>query len=139
MGLAIRDPLRSIFSSEDKINQLLGLGVVGLLGSLPFFMLAFLFYEKRLFKKQQKIQISHGFFGLTFFKRSFALQGSLLVEHFLDSPNLARKDQDSKKRAFYNQGYFKLWGVTPRGKKIFLDRHSSKKELIKLKHFLESF
>ena len=140
MFLAIKAPILKLVELGDETDATLGYSLLGFIGSLPFFIFAFFFYEKRLIAGADYLSLEHRVFGIKVFSESFIVesQDHLWVESFLDSPNVARIKGDKESVGFQNRGYFVLWLKTPEGNKILVDRHSRKADLDKLKNLLET-
>ena len=141
MFVAIKDPISKVISGEDAINRFLGYGVSATLIFIPIFLLAFFFYEKVISKNDVHLKITHKIFWLPFRSTRINLKAkdSFTLEHFLDSPNMARIQKVDEMRAFENRGYFELFAITSEDKLIRIDRSSQRKELIKLKDFLAKY
>lgn len=140
MFLAIKEPVLKLVSLGDETDATLGYSLLTFIGSLPVFVFAFFFYEKRIIKKGAELKLIHKVFGLTVFSETFMLEGSdsLKVEPFLSSPNVARMKGGEESVGFQNKGYFILWLTSADGKRIQVDRHSRKVDLEKLKAMLEA-
>jgi hypothetical protein len=88
----------------------------------------------------QTFKLIHGTFFLPLLSRSYPVKTitHFSVEHFLDSPNLAKLRGESENRAFENRGYYVL--KMHRSKdSIMIDRHSQRNELEKIKTILDKF
>ena len=131
MFVAIKDPISKVISGEDAINRFLGYGVSATLIFIPLFLL----------KNDVHLKITHKIFWLPFRSARINLKAkdSFTLEHFLDSPNMARIQKVDEMRAFENRGYFELFAITSEDKLIRIDRSSQRKELIKLKDFLAKY
>lgn len=139
MILAIKDPLIKVLTGEDTINKVIGILLTGLLTFGPLTLLGFYFYEKVIKKKKDQLVIIHKTFFLPLIKKSYQIDpGSIEIEHFLDSPNMAALDKKQGMAGFENRGYFKLM-ATSEGKKILIDRNSRRGEMRKLKELLEKY
>jgi hypothetical protein len=103
-------------------------------------LLAF-FYEKWLIKSSNTLVVQHRVFFLPLYKKTYKLDSKtpFIVDHFLDSPNIAKIEKDPKMRAFENQGHFLLRAHLENKKFIDLDRHSRKSDLIKIKELLSKY
>ena len=64
---------------------------------------------------------------------------SFSVDHYLDSPNIARRNQEDSLRAFQNQGYFTLKANIEGKRPIVIDRHSRKADLKKIAQLLAQY
>ena len=108
------------------------------IGSLPLFIFAFFFYEKRIVKKFQSVTLEYRVFGIKVFSEAFTPSETnpFSIEPFLSSPNLARIKGGEESTGFQNKGYFILWLNTKEGKRINIDRHSRKADLIKMEELL---
>ena len=63
---------------------------------------------------------------------------SFTVDHYLDSPNMAKIHNKADLKQFENKGYFELYAIE-NNKKFLIDRHSRKADLIKLKELLSLY
>lgn len=138
MFLAIKAPVLKLIELGDETDATLGYSLLTFIGLLPIFIFAFFFYEKRIVKHQNELKLVHKVFGITVFSEKLLLERSdqLVVEPFLDSPNVARMKGGDESKGFQNKGYFVLWLKSAEGKKIQIDRHSRKADLEKLKDLL---
>lgn len=141
MAIAIKDPVSKVLSGDDQINLILGYAVVSVLVLTPSILLAMFFYEKVLSKRNNQLIVTHKIFWLPVWKRKLSLksQDAFTLEHFLDSPNMARIQNKDEMRGFVNKGYFELFAILEDSKLIRIDRSSQKNELKKLKDFLAQF
>lgn len=141
MFLAIKGPVLKLIELGDDTDALLGYGLLSFVGLLPLVILSFFFYEKRITKQDRTLGLEHRLFGIPVFTEKFELENGdeLSVLPFLDSPNVAKIRNDSDSVGFQNKGYFVLWLVSSKGKKVQLDRHSRKIDLEKLKSLLVEF
>jgi hypothetical protein len=139
MFLAIKDPVLKLMTLGDETDALLGYALLSFIGSLPLFIFAFFFFEKRLIKTKNQILLEYRVYGLKLLtqKCSPSPQEPYSVEPYLTSPNIARMKASEESQGFQNKGYFVLWLRTADGKKVALDRHSRKADLIKLQSLLE--
>lgn len=141
MIMAIKAPLLKMQSSEDQINQIIAYIVWGTFFLIAFCSLCFFFYEKWLIKKGEDLTISHRLFFLPIYKKNILLDksNSFSVDHYLDSPNIAKKTPTKENRAFQNQGYYMLRGQLKSGQYTNLDRGSRKADLEKIKNILSIY
>jgi len=141
MYIAIRRPLQKIGHSEDTINLLIYYGVWGTFVAIIAFLLAALFYEKSFLKQSGTLIIKHKIFGVRFKSKVLELEENdpFSVDHHLDSPNIARKNQEDSMRAFQNQGYFTLRANAKGKKPIVIDRHNRKADLKKIAQLLSQY
>lgn len=139
MVLAIKGPLMTMMTSEDAINQKLAYLVLATLFLLPFCALMAFFYEKWLHKSGDKLTIIHRVFFLPVLKKGYDLdtETPFVVEHFMDSPNVAKLEKNPDMRAFENQGHFLLHAHLKDHKFIQIDRHSRKADLEKISELLK--
>ena len=140
MFLAIKAPVLKLIELGDETDATLGYALLTFVGLMPVFIFGFFFYEKRIIKQKNELRMVHRVFGITVFSEKFLLETSdqLVVEPFLDSPNMARLKGGDESAGFQNKGYFILWLKSADGKKIQIDRHSRKVDLEKLKNLLAS-
>lgn len=138
MFLAIKAPVLKLIQLGDDTDATLGYSLLTFIGLMPVFIFAFFFYEKRLIKHKNELRMVHKVFGITVFSEKFLLEKSdqLIVEPFLNSPNVARMKGGEESAGFQNKGYFILWLKSADGNKIQIDRHSRKADLEKLKNLL---
>ncbi len=141
MGLAIKGPMLKMLEMEDPLNRALAWLVLATILAIPLGLLGFLFYEKLIIKKGSKLTIKHKLFWIPVYKKCFDLKNpdSLFVEHFLDSPNVAKIDGKQELRAFQNQGYYNLHAQLKNDKFILVDRHSRRADLTKLSAILSRY
>jgi hypothetical protein len=148
MWLAARPVINKLLSYTDDFSTVfLGHLVAWTLFISPIVLLGFFFYEKFITKKGLNIIIGHRLFFITIWKKKYVLKEStsLSVDHFMDSPNMAKiKNKDSNlalesMKHFENKGYFELNIKTADDKIINIDRHSRKIDLIKLKEILTNY
>jgi len=134
-----KEPVLKYIQIGDDLDALLGYSLLGFLGLLPVIILGFFFFEKRIVKDGLSITMEYRVFGVKVFSEKFlmAKENALFVDTFLDSPNIARMKANQENLGFQNKGYFILWLITDNGKKIALDRHSRKADLLKLQNMLE--
>ena len=138
MFLAVKEPVLKLISLGDETDATLGYSLLSFIGLLPVFILSFFFYEKRIISKPQTLKLEYRLFGLKFFSESFTYEASdpFSVHPFLSSPNMARLAARVESQGFENKGYYVLWITLDSGKKILIDRHSRKADLLKLKELI---
>lgn len=138
MFVAIKNPLLKVLNSPDPINKILAIAVFALLIGLPIILLCFYFYEKRINKNKNILSIGHYIFGIKIKTKKIELKEntSIEVRHLLSTPNVAKQKGDEELRGFQNKGYFQLLAINIKGEEIFVDRHSRKADLIKIKELL---
>lgn len=141
MYLAIHHPIDKIIQTNDPLNILLGRSVQLTLFGIPITLLGFFFYEKHLLKSGHKLSIIHKIFWLTIYKKEIELidESALSVDHFMDSPNMAKIQNKREYSGFQNRGYFQLFAMDKNNKVHLIDRNSRKGEIKKLKELLELF
>ena len=142
MWLAARAVIEKLLTYDDPSLLFLGHLVQWTLILTPIVLLGFYFYEKNLVKQGTKLTLRYKVFFIPIWQTKFELKSkdSLNVEHFIDSPNMAkiRNQYAQNKEAlkhFENKGYFELVIDTTKGKKS-IDRHSRKADLIKMRDLL---
>jgi hypothetical protein len=138
MFLAIKAPVLKLIHLGDETDATLGYSLLTFIGSLPVFILAYFFYEKRITRKGHELGMEYRFFGLKILSEKFELQTDdhLVVEPYISSPNIARMKGGDESGGFQNKGYYVLWLKIANGKRILIDRHSRKADLIKLRELL---
>ena len=139
--LAIYDPMMKMMAGTDTINRWLAFTVFALFIVLFISLLCFYFYEKRLIKLQDKLEIEHRLFGVKVWKSIYELKGvgTFKTEHFLEGATVARQSNDASLRAFHNQGHFHLFAELKNSNKILIDRHSRRADLEKMAQFLAQY
>ena len=138
MFLAVKDPVLKLIQLGDETDATLGYTLLSFIGLLPVFILSFFFYEKRIICQTKKITLQYRLWGLKFFSETFSYtsEDPFSVAPFLSSPNLARIAAKEESKNFENKGYYVLWVTLDDGKKILIDRHSRKADLLKLKDLI---
>lgn len=138
MFLAIKDPILKLVELGDETDAMLGYSLLAFIAALPVILMGFFFYEKRIVRTPGLIALQHRVFGLPVFSEQFqpAKEIPYSIEAFLDSPNVARMKGGEDAAGFQNKGYFVLWLNTADSKRIALDRHSRKADLVKLEELL---
>lgn len=141
MFIGIKDPIVSLYKTQDPINQMLSLICGATLVLIPSALLGFFFYEKRVIKKEKTLKLHYYLFWVKFFGRTFELKESqsFHIEHFMDSPNMAKITNDPELRGFQNKGHFELYATTADEKKVLVDRSSRKADLVKLQQILSVY
>lgn len=138
--IAIKDPLTKLLSYHDDIfNLLIGYGLIAVLIASFISLIAFFFYEKRLIIFKNKLLIKHYLFFICFNQKTILYNKNceLTIGHFIDSPNMAKINDDEALKNFYNKGYFELF-LKDNSKMSFIDRSSRKADLVKLKTIIEA-
>ncbi|MDD4973490.1 MAG: hypothetical protein PHY93_04025 [Bacteriovorax sp.] len=140
MWLASKSAIQKLLSYEDHGLQALAYLVQFTLILTPIVLLGFFFYEKQLKKTGKELQLVFKVFFIQLFSKNIILDStdSLSVDHFMDSPNIAKIHNQSELKHFENKGYFELHAISG-GKSILIDRHSRKADLIKLKELLSKY
>lgn len=141
MTLATKAPLIKLYHTSDTFNQLIAIAAAATLFLIPFISILFYFYEKVISKSKSNITIIHKVFWLPLRKVSYELKSpdAFVVEHFMDSPNVAKMQSSSQMRGFENKGYFQMFLITKSDERVFLDRHSRKADLEKMKTLLSKY
>lgn len=141
MALGSKDILLKMFTYDDQILKSLATLVTITLIISPVILLGFYFYEKFLIKKNDQLFIVHRLFFIPFFKKSYLLESNtpFFIDHYLDSPNIAKKLNQKELKGFENKGYFILKANTQKGIVVAIDRLSQKKDLHKLSELLNKY
>ena len=138
MWLASRESLLKLMTYQDDLSlRALGYLVQYTLLFIPIVLLDIFFFEKQIKKSGNNLTLIYKIFFITIFSKKIILDGddSLKVDHFMDSPNLARINRSEEHKGFENKGYFELHAISG-GKSILIDRHSRKADLLKIKELL---
>ncbi|RZF20554.1 MULTISPECIES: hypothetical protein [Halobacteriovorax] len=141
MFIGVKGPLVKLYETGDSINQALVIAVSATLILLPLITLCFYMYEKFIIKKDDKLIIKHRLFFIPILKKVHKLESSdsFSIDHFMDSPNVAKMQQDPTMRGFENKGYFQLFAKLDNGKYVFVDRSNRKADLKKIQALLCEF
>lgn len=141
MYLAVQGPIKKLIQTGDSINIYLAYTVQATLILLPLTLIALYFYEKLITKSKDSLIITHRVFWLPIWKRIIHLKDSQAIEvnHFMDSPNVAKMRQDASMKGFENKGYFELFATNSKDESIFIDRHSRKADMIKMRDLLRKY
>ncbi|MCB9092255.1 MAG: hypothetical protein H6621_00870 [Halobacteriovoraceae bacterium] len=137
--ISIHGPLQKYLSLGEPVDLFLGYSLIGLFIACPLILLGFLFYEKVISIDSQSLTLTHKLFFLPIYSKKIPLAPTAQwgINHFIDSPNIAKIKDDRALKAFYNRGYYELHLFLEGDKKIFVDRQSQKKSLEKIKQMLE--
>ncbi len=140
MALVTKNILLKMLSYNDFFLNLLAYLVLFLFIFGPIILLGFYFYEKILIKEKKDLIIKHRIFFMTILTKKIQLDqnDAFVVEHFLDSPNVAKTKNSPDLRGFENRGYFELKALT-QGKKLTIDRSSRKIDLEKMSGILSKY
>ena len=140
MILAINEPLMRAFNGEDQINQVIALVVMITLGLAPITLLAVYFYEKEILKHGKELEIIHRVFFIPVRKVRVSLNDEgLVLEHYLDSLNVAAAQKKDGMAGFENRGHYKIMAHGKKGDVVLVDRNSRRGEMRKLKELLDSY
>jgi hypothetical protein len=141
LGLAGMAPLGKLLASDDPLNQVLALTVWATLILIPFGALSFYFYEKVITKMQSSLVITHRVFWIPVRTNRLELKAAdaFELEHFMDSPNIAKIKGEESMRGFENRGHYELFALTKDGQRQIVDRNSRPSELKKLASFLSRY
>lgn len=140
MWLASKATLQKLLTYEDPTLNALGYLVYATLILTPIILLGFFFYEKFMIKSGKTLKLVYRIFFVPFFSKTIKLDenDSITVEHFMDSPNMAKIYNKEELRGFENKGYFELRAIS-NGEKILIDRHTRKADLVKIKDLLSRY
>lgn len=147
MWLASKDVIEKLIAYEDPSMHYLGQMVKWTIILSPIIATAFFFYEKVITKKDNKLSLTYKVFFIPFFKKNYELKSkdAFSVNHYMDSPNMAKLrrqqglESDEALKHFENKGYFELSLINQNEKRISIDRHSRKVDLLKLKDLLSRY
>jgi hypothetical protein len=139
MFLAVKDPVLKLIALGDETDATLGYGFLAFIGCLPIILFSFFFYEKRIVKNEKTLSLEYRVFGLKVFSENFVMadNDAFAIDPYLSSPNMARIKGGDETVGFQNKGYHTLTLNTHDGKKILIDRHSRKADLIKMLELLK--
>lgn len=140
MWLASQSAIQKLLSYNDLGLQALAYLVGSTLILTPIILLGFFFYEKQLKKSGKELTLVFKVFYITFFSKTIILDShdALSVDHFMDSPNMAKIYNKASLKQFENKGYFELHAMSGK-KSILIDRHGRKADLLKIKELLSNY
>jgi hypothetical protein len=140
MWLASKSAIHKLLTYQDASLQVLAYLVQFTLILTPVILLGFFFYEKELRKTGLELKLVYKVFFIPFYFKKIILDSidAFSVDHFMDSPNMAKIHNVSELKHFENKGYFELHAMSG-GKSILIDRHSRKADLLKIKELLSKY
>lgn len=140
MWLASHSAINKLLSYPDMSLEALAYLVRFTLILAPVLLLTFFFYEKQLSKSGKELRLKFKVFFIPIYSRKIFLDAAdaFSVDHFMDSPNVAKIHNKAELKQFENKGYFELHAMSG-GKSILVDRHSRKADLIKIKELLSNY
>jgi hypothetical protein len=140
MWLASREAILKLLTYPDPTLWALAYLVKFTLILSPIILLGFFFFEKQIQKTDRKLYLIYRIFFIPIFSKKIILDSkdSFLVNHFMESPNVAKMQNKVELKGFENKGYFELYAIS-NGKNIIIDRHSRKTELIKINNLLSNY
>jgi len=141
MLLGIYNPIKKLYITGDILNQILCISVLALTLLLPLLAIGFLFYEKVIIKQKDKLFVNQKVLGITFQNKKISLSNndSFTLEHFCDSPNLAKINSSKELKNYENQGYFKLYVSDENEVTHLIDRSNRKNDLEKIIKLLTQY
>jgi hypothetical protein len=139
MIIGISDPLTKLSTMPEKIDQLIFYTVVSFLTLFPMIAIGFFFYEKNLQSNEKQLRLINKLFFIPISHKVIEIQQhDFIIEHFMESPNMARIHSKEELKGFENKGYFQLIAVHKENKtRVQIDRSSRKVDLEKLKKILK--
>lgn len=140
MWLASKATIEKLLSYEDPGLNALGYLVAATLILTPLALLGFFFYEKFMIKSGKTLKLIYRIFFIPVYSKTIQLDNTdaFYVDHFMDSPNMAKIYNKEELRGFENKGYFELRALSS-DKKVLIDRHTRKADLIKIKDLLSRY
>ena len=140
MWLAAKSAIEKLIVYQDPSLVFLGYLVKYTLLLSPIIMLGFFFWEKQIRKSGNKLTIVFKIFFIPIYRKNFLLDAvdALSVDHFMDSPNVAKIHNKAELKQFENRGYFELHAIS-NGKSYLIDRHGRKADLLKMKDLLSRY
>jgi hypothetical protein len=141
LWLAIRSSFEKMLTHDDQLGELLVMGTKAVILGIPLTLLGFFFFEKVLEKKQNKLTIIYKIFFMQWWKKTYELKSAdaFSLNHFIDTPNVAKIQSQSEMVGFQNKGYFEMHALLSNDNKILVDRHSRKADLEKTALLLGQF
>lgn len=140
MWMASDSVINKMFTYNDPVLTFLAILVRATLIIGPLVLISFYFYEKFIIKNKNEITLTHRLFFVPIITKKFSINSNddIFVEHFLDSPNMAKTKNKLELKNFENKGYFELKAKS-NGKIILIDRSSRKADLIKILGLLTKY
>lgn len=140
MAMVSQSVIHKMLTYNDVTLTLLAYLVQSIFIIGPITLLGFYFYEKHLIKNKNELEIIHRVFFIPLIKKKLQLDSkdSFVVDHFMESPNVAKMQNKDELRGFENKGYFELKAIV-NGQKMIIDRSSRKADLIKIKDLLSKY
>jgi hypothetical protein len=128
LWLAVRSSFDKMLTHDDHLGELIVMGTKAIIMGIPLTLLGFFFFEKILVKKQNNLTIIYKIFFMQWWKKTYELKSpdAFSLNHFIDSPNVAKLQSQSEMVGFQNKGYFEMHALLANDKKLFVDRHSIK-------------
>lgn len=128
--LSIYNPMLKLLSIATVVDKVLIFSFVLTLLAVLIAIITLLYWQIHLVVNNDSLSIEYRPFGVRIFKRSIKKDEnfSLKVLHFLESPNIARMEQDERFKEFQNKGYFELF-ASNKEQKLLIDRSSRKQDL----------
>jgi hypothetical protein len=143
MFLVSNDPLQKLIQTGDTINIILGYTVYATLAFVPLSCLILLFLEKRMIKTRDQISLKVKLAFIPLYSKTIKLktngEESLVIKHYLESPNVAKMQSNPDLRGFENKGYYELYAITVQDREVRIDRHSRKADLVKIRSLLSKY
>lgn len=138
LALNVWNPLQKMLIIGGAIDIMIAYSLLALIFLAPVTLLGFYFYEKNLIAMKNSLTLVHKVFFIPFLKKTYKISSKecLTINHFIDSPNMARIKDEKALKAFQNRGYFELFLMVD-GKKVLVDRHSNHSSLVKIKKLVE--
>jgi hypothetical protein len=138
LTMAIWNPLLTLLEQAQFFDYLLIVSFLTTLFLAFLALIVFLLLGFKITVTKDHLTKDYQILRKTFYKKTFALTNTtLIIEHFLDSPNVARIEGKSESVGFQNRGYFELKLFSQKENvKYFIDRHSRLADLEKLKLLL---
>ncbi|MBP9673744.1 MAG: hypothetical protein KBD63_01495 [Bacteriovoracaceae bacterium] len=135
LGLAVYKPFLKLLSYPDPLNYLLVVATALVFILVPLITVMLFFYEKSLLRQSKTLTITHKIAGIKIRQKKHEIK-HFFIRHFMDSPNLARMQNNPDLKSYENRGYFELMLETEQGM-FLVDRHSSRRDLEKLLSLLD--
>ncbi|MCY4524225.1 MAG: hypothetical protein OXB84_05765 [Halobacteriovoraceae bacterium] len=141
MFLISKEPIWKLIQENDLASKLLGLSAFFLFALFPLLLLGFLFYQKVIQRNGSTLSLVNKVLGIAYWKKTIQLKTgqSLVIAHFMDSPNVAKSKGDARLKGFENRGYYQLFAEDQTGKLHLIDRHSNLREMKKMRELLQKY
>lgn len=134
---SVTQPLLKLYSMASTIDLLLIYAFCLTMVMVVFLIVTFLYWQIHIVITKEKLTVEYRPFGIKVFSKGLNREEALQLDvvHFMDTPNVARLEQNQLFKDFQNKGHFELiaWNTKD---KILVDRSNRKQDLEDLKYLI---